>query len=255
MAKKRRRPRQRSAPRPPQGPGTDTSTDTADRTRSARAERKGAAREAREAELRRISRGQTIRRAAWFAGVFVVALGLFLYVTRVGGPKPIPASAFAAATAAGCGPVQTPTPVADAIGGQHLAPGAKYTYRQHPATSGWHDPSPLSPDPHVYDAPVPETRAVHNLEHAYVLIYYRADGSAALPQDVVSRLATLAKSQNKVIMAPYPDLPEGTSLALAAWDKLWECPATVTSGQAQAIASGFIHAYRGTSNAPEPRAA
>jgi hypothetical protein len=72
---------------------------------------------------------------------------------------------------------------------------------------------------------------------------------------VVDRLASLARAQDKVIMAPYPDLPSGTSFALAAWNKLWECPATATADQARTIASGFIQAYRGTSNAPEPRAA
>ncbi len=250
MAKKKRKPRSRSAG--PPAPGSATATEAAERPRSTRAERKEAAREARETELRRIRRGKTIRRAVWFAGVGILAFGLFLFLTRVGGPKPIPAAALSAASAAGCGPVQTPA--ASAPGGEHLAPGASHTYQQHPATSGWHDPSPLPPDPHVYDAPVTETRAVHNLEHAYVLIYYRADGSAALSADVVSHLATLAKAQTKVIMAPYPDLPEGTSLALAAWNKLWECPATVTPEQAQTIASGFITAFRGTSNAPEPRA-
>jgi len=55
-------------------------------------------------------------------------------------------------------------------------------------------------------------------------------------------------------MAPYPQLDEGTSLALAAWNTLWECPAAVTAGQAVTIASGFAEAYRGTSNAPEPSA-
>ena len=95
---------------------------------------------------------------------------------------------------------------------------------------------------------------MHNLEHAYVLIYYRADGPEALPTDVVDELATLAESEDKVIMAPHASLEEDTSLALAAWNKLWECPAGVTADQARTIASGVIEAFRGSSNAPEPQA-
>lgn len=251
MAKKKRKQRQR----PAAGPEGDrpAATGTADRTRSTRSERKDQVRRARETALRRIRRRRAIKRAAWMGGLGAVTFAAFFLLTRVGGAKPIPEAALAAASDAGCGDVQTP--VASAPGGIHLSPGQTYAYPEHPATSGPHDPSPLPGDPHVYDAPVPETRAVHNLEHAYVLIYYRADGPDALPQEVVDRLASLARAQDKVIMAPYPDLPSGTSLALAAWNKLWECPAATTADQARTIASGFIQAYRGTSNAPEPRAA
>jgi hypothetical protein len=251
MAKKRRKQR----PRPPGGADgeTATATGTAERGRSVRSERKDQARRAREAALRRLRRRRALQRAAWIGALGAASLAAFLLLTRVGAPKPIPKAALAAASAAGCGDVQTPA--ASAPGGLHLAPGQSYTYSDHPATSGYHDPTPLPGDQHVYDSPVPETRAVHNLEHAYVVIYYRDQGADALPGDVVARLASLAKAQTKVIMAPYEQLPAGTSLAIAAWNKLWECPATVTADQARSIASGFIQAYRGTSNAPEPRAA
>ena len=52
-------------------------------------------------------------------------------------------------------------------------------------------------------------------------------------------------------MAPYPSLQDGTVLAFAAWNKLWECPSGITVEQARTVATGFIEAYRGTSNAPE----
>lgn len=181
-----------------------------------------------------------------------VAVGVVLFLTRANAPGDVPESALRAAEAAGCGDVQTPA--SDAPGSLHLAPGESFTYDQHPATSGSHDPSPLSPEPRVHTSPVPETRAVHNLEHSYVLIYYRAEGPAALPTEVVDELATLTESEDKVIMAPHPSLDEGTALALAAWNKLWECPSETSPTQARTIASGFIEAYRGSSNAPEPQA-
>jgi hypothetical protein len=250
MAKKRRRQRRRPAAEPERD--RPAVTRAAEQTRSARSERKDQVRRARESALRRIRRRRVIKRAAWMGGVTGVGLIALTLLTRVGGPRPIPEAALAAASDAGCGDVQTPA--ASAPGGIHLSPDESHTYPEHPATSGPHDPSPLPPDPPVYDSPVPETKAVHNLEHAYVIIYYRADGPDVLPETVVDRLASLARAQDKVLMAPYPDLATGTSLALAAWNKLWECPSGVTPDQARTIASGFIQAYRGTSNAPEPRA-
>src|SRR5438093_7898334 len=156
------------------------------------------------------------RRSRWIrVGVLVAALALgYVLFIPAKSPGPVAAAALHAGDAAGCGSVQTPAK--QAPGGLHLRPGQSQPYDQHPATSGYHDPSPLPPDPHVYTGVIPETRAVHNLEHAYVLIYYRRDGPGALSPEVVARLATLARGEARVIMAPYPLLPDGTALALAA---------------------------------------
>ena len=139
-------------------------------------------------------------------------------------------------------------------GNSHLSPGQSFDYPQHPATSGSHDPGPLPADPHVHGTPVGETNAVHNLEHGYVEIYYRGDGDQALPADVVSALENLADSERKVIMAPYTQLDDGRSLALVAWDRLQQCPSTVSSSQALSLARAFIGQFRGDGAAPEPAA-
>lgn len=184
-------------------------------------------------------------------GVILVVVGLvYVLFLRTRAPGEVSAQALAAARAAGCG--QVVHPAKSAPGGIHLQPGESYRYTQHPPTSGPHDPVPLPPDPHVYASPLPQTHAVHNLEHAYVLIYYRPSGDGGISTETVGALAGLARSESRVIMAPYPDLPSGTALALAAWNTLWECPAEVTSTQATTIARGFIDAYRGTNIAPEP---
>jgi hypothetical protein len=214
--------------------------------------RKEEARAAREAAVRRARRRAMVRRGVIGGLVGLAVAGVIYFLFRAEAPRPIPQAALAAAEAAGCGEVETPA--SSAPGNLHLASGESYAYDQHPATSGYHDPAPLPAEPHVYTSPVPETQAVHNLEHAYVLVYYRADGDGALPPDAVRALARLSDAEDKVIMAPYPDLPDGSALALAAWNKLWECPSGVTPEQARTIASGFIEAYRGTSNAPEPNA-
>lgn len=224
----------------------------ADHAARSRAEKKEIARRQREDVRKRVRRQRAVRRALQVGVLSAVAIGAVWFFTRVQAPADIPQSAVRAAEAASCGTVQTPE--GSAPGGLHLGQGETFTYDQHPATSGSHAPAPLAPDPHVYTTPIDETAAVHNLEHAYVLIYYRADGPDALPTEVVDELATLAESEDKVIMAPYDPLDEGTSLALAAWNKLWECPAGVTADQARTIASGFIEAFRGSGNAPEPNA-
>jgi hypothetical protein len=176
-------------------------------------------------------------------------LGYFLFFPAVA-PQAVPAAARNAARNGGCSAVTTPATTAP--GGLHLQPGESYTYTRHPATSGYHDPVPLPPDPKVHAEPLVETRAVHNLEHAYVIVYYRVGGPDALPQDVVDALAGYVRSQSRMLMAPYPDLPKGSALALAAWNKLQTCPSSVTVGGARTITQGFVTAFKGTSNAPEP---
>lgn len=240
--KKRRRP-QRQGHAGAHPVGQATAPDKRERQQEARRVRQQARTRAR---LRR-----TVGRSLAVAAVIGVAGLVFAQLIRVSGAKPIPETALEAASAAGCGDVQTPE---SDPARTHLSSGQTFTYSHEPATAGPHDPAPLPSDPHVYTSPVPETNAVHNLEHAYVLIYYRAEGPDALDAEVVQTLATFATGQDKVIMAPHTDLPAGTALALAAWDKLWECPASVTPQQATTIASGFVEAYRGTGNAPEPQA-
>jgi hypothetical protein len=178
----------------------------------------------------------------------VIALGWLLFY-RADSPGAISAEARSAARAAGCADL-----VQQVIANPsrtHLAPGESYDYPDPPAAAGPHDPSPLPPDPHVYPDPVPETRAVHNLEHAYVVVYYLPTAQGGPSADVIHRLAALANDEKRVILAPYPTLTPARGLALLAWNTRWFCPASVTAEQAVAIATGFIDAYRGTSIAPE----
>jgi hypothetical protein len=222
------------------------------RPRADRQARKQQARAAREAALRARRRRDTVRRLVGSTIVAAVVVGLFLFFTRVGGPKPFPKAAVDAAAAAGCSGLQTPA--AAAPGGQHLSSGQAYTYPEEPATSGLHDPSALSGDVPVYTTMPPETQLVHNLEHAFVNIYYRAGGDGALPQEVIDALTAVAQNDTRhhVILSPHTSLPSGVGLAVTAWNKLLTCPNTVTATQATTIAKGFMTSFECTSNAPEP---
>lgn len=254
MAKKKRKPRNRppanrpasqkaaEAPSPPKGGGA-TSTRRA---------HKEEARRAREAERKRQNRTSTLRRFGVITLVTVVSFGVFLYLQRAASPHPLSPEAQAAAKTAGCTDVTEPE--SNPQGG-HLSPGETITYPEKPATSGKHDPTPLEqPDPPIYTEDVPETQAVHYLEHSGVIIYYRKNGDGALKQNVVNALGEVAKSHKNTLLAPYPDLPDGTSLALTAWNHIQKCPGTITADLATAVAKGFADAFECTSVGPEPKA-
>ena len=249
MAKKKKRKRPPS-PRPEaQQPTSGSVTTTAKR------ERKEAARERKQKEAKAAVRRGALRRAAIGGVVGLLVFFAFSYfINRAPKATPLSADATAAAVAGGCADLVSPA--ASAPGGLHLQSGQAYTYDQHPATSGYHDPSPLPFQPRVYTtadlANYRETMAVHTLEHGSVIMYYRPTGDpGGLPQPVVDRLGPIAQNNKASYLIPYPSLPDGTALAFTAWNKLLTCPAKITADQAATVAQGFIDSFACTNNAPE----
>jgi hypothetical protein len=238
MAKKKKRKRRiHEAPVAPPPPGL-------------RQERKEAARRERERIIRSARRRRVLGRAARWGVALAALAGISVFVgNRILEDRRLIQDADAAADALRCGEIQS----FQSEGRNHLQQGSPPPqYGTTPATSGTHSPSTLAPGVHVYDEPVPEPLAVHNLEHAYVIIYYRAEGQGALPENVRAALAGLAEGEEKVILAPHPELAEGRSLAFTAWAKLQECP-NVTDPDATVLAArGFIKRFRGGGDAPEP---
>jgi Protein of unknown function (DUF3105) len=221
----------------------------------ARRERKQEARQAREAARKRAERSALMRRVAIFGVAGVVGVGAFYWLNRAASPRPVPDAAVAAAEAAGCTGVTRPA--GGDASGTHVAEGTAITYPQQPATSGEHFANQVLPaSPATYDQPIDsEPAAVHFLEHAGVMLYYRTDGDGAASPKVIQALDRVAEDSQMTIAAPYAGLPEGTSVALAAWDQLQTCPGAVTPAQATTIASGFVEAFACSANAPEPEAA
>lgn len=241
MAKKKRkrRPPPRPALRPEQAP--------------ARTERKEEARKEREARIRRARRRVLLRRLTRL-GIVIVLAGLiagFIY-WRGGENRRLNEAAAAAAERLGCTDVQD----FQGEGQQHLAPGdPPPDYGTTPGTSGNHAASPVT-GIQVLDSPVDpvlETQLVHNLEHGYVIAYYRQDGEQALSQNVVNALVDLARDENKVMLAPYPDLPDGQSLVFAAWTHLQTCPNVTDGNGVMDVAKAFMNRFRGGGDAPEPQ--
>ena len=104
------------------------------------------------------SRRGALRRAAIGGVVGLLVFFAFSYfINRAPKATPLSADATAAAVAGGCADLVSPA--ASAPGGLHLQSGQAYTYDQHPATSGYHDPSPLPFQPRVYTTAVSRTTA------------------------------------------------------------------------------------------------
>jgi uncharacterized protein DUF3105 len=245
MAKKKKRTRPRTpsgAQTPPRG-GANLE----------RRDRKEEARRFREAERRRARRTAALRRTFTSIGIAVLAVGGITIFQSLGGPNDIPPAAIRAAEQAGC--TEVVQPAASAPGGQHLSPGASYDYPDTPATSGFHDPSPLPERPKVYDTPVPETRAVHSLEHGAVFVYYLPEADGGISQQILDRLVQVARGDRATFVAPYPTLESSKAVTFTAWNRRQSCGVSedLTPATAATILNGFVTAFECTGNAPEPR--
>lgn len=109
------------------------------------------------------------------------------------------------------------------------APPAEELYDQRPAIGGPHTPEWLRAG--VYDAPVEERSAVHNLEHGAVAVWFDADA----PSDDVEALVSWAQERNAaglldertgagLLVAPYEE-PLDAPFALRAWGVAADCEA------------------------------
>jgi len=107
---------------------------------------------------------------------------------------------------------------ADALSHDHV-PGP-VTYTVTPPVGGDHNADWMNCG--IYDQPVPNERAVHNLEHGAVWITYQP----SLPQPEVSALRTFAEQQTTVSpggaaasrymdLSPYPGLP--SPVVISSW--------------------------------------
>jgi hypothetical protein len=253
MAKKKRKKRRPTTPR-------EAGVATAEApTTTTRQERKEQARRERERRIREARRRQRMRRLArWgVAAAVVAAVGTTIFVfTRQGREEA--AEAEAAANRLNCGPIQTRQDEVDAaaaLDAQTLhSPPFAQGRNGVPVTAGRHS-TPLPPEPAVYEQPIPEENAIHNLEHGYVVMYYAAEGQNALADPIRSRLEDLANGEEKVLMAPYRGLTD--SFDLVAWGKLQTCspPQDADPDDAATVGEYFISQFRSGGLAPEPQGA
>ena len=110
---------------------------------------------------------------------------------------------------------------------------AKVEYKSDPPTSGDHYFLPSVWD--IYDRPVNQLQAVHNLEHGGIVIQYGDD----VPDAAVDQLSEFYREDpNGMLVAPLPRL--GDDIALTAWTHLAKCPRF-----SEEAFTAFRDAYRG----------
>jgi hypothetical protein len=173
--------------------------------------------------------------------------------------------------AAGCDPIAEHP----ATGNQeHVPEGTKVDYAQTPPDSGKHTPTPAPFTKHFYvaaDRPPVET-LVHNLEHGYTVVWYRADA----PSEQTQNLERIAKTfgsddynpADKFIAAPWSEadgagFPEGKSVVITRWTADPNNPSDPTKQQgvrqactevSGAAIKEFMAKYP-VANSPEPNGA
>lgn len=240
MAKKKRKKR------PAAKPGPQPEQQTA----SSRAARKEQARIERERRIKSIRRRRLLKRIGIVAVILAVAGGGFWFFwNRAQEARERRERANEIAATIGCQPADDDAPDE---GAGHVTEIP--TYQSKPATSGPHFAQTLPLDVSVYDQPadpVFEARAVHNLEHGYVLMYYRAEGDGALGSDAVEALEEVAESEEEVIIAPYPDLPDGENLVFVAWTTIQRCQVEGETDDVVTVADAFIRDFLNSGDAPE----
>lgn len=148
----------------------------------------------------------------------------------------------AAALAAGCTGIRNDP----SLGRKHET--SRITYTESPPASGPHNPNPLPLTPQFY--PVDNgvrllvERAVHSLEHGFVIGWY----DRSLPAAQVSALQSLAGRYNRFIAVPWTrgTFPNGQHFVLTAWQRTQRCT-TVSPTVIQQFTSRYVDA----SSAPE----
>ncbi|EIV93968.1 DUF3105 domain-containing protein [Frankia sp. QA3] len=191
--------------------------------------KKSAERNVRLEQLRREQKRKERRRALLIYGTsgFVVVLllvGIIIYsvadthsknkTRKVG----YVTAASAAAAAAGC----TGTVNDASQGSAHV--GTTVNYKASPPSSGSHNPDPL-PDGIPFYNPasgISVERAVHSLEHGFVVGWY----DKSLPAAQVEKLRSLAANAGpRFIGVPWTRsaFPDGKHFVLTAWDRTQRC--------------------------------
>jgi hypothetical protein len=208
---------------------------------------------AKGAAARRLQEKKRRQRTLLWSGVAVLsllALLALIYFEGRGSPqaenKPVDAAALTAGRqAAGSQGVKS-FPEA---GRDHIAANEQPdNWNSNPPTSGDHLASPLPPG--VYDNEQDPRALVHNLEHGYVVIFYKN-----LPQDQLDQLRRFAEERDgsKLVLAPYSGLPQD-GIALAAWRNLETMP-RYNQDVVQAFVNDYMVPIATKSVAPEPNAA
>jgi hypothetical protein len=252
----------------PNKSGGKTLDDAAKAPVGNRRERMASFEAARKKEQRRRTIGLLV--ICVVLALALLAYPLYLFVDDYRASKAPLDQIGASQASAGCSPVSTNAAKGNQ---QHVKEGTDVTYDQTPPDSGPHYPSPAPFSKRFYtmdDRPAVET-LVHNLEHGYLIVWYRDTA----PKDQIADLQRISKTfaaetydpTQKFIAAPWSDadgagFPAGKNVVLAHWyaDPANPGDAATQKGVRQACSSvsgavvtDFMAKYPYT-DAPEPNA-
>ena len=93
-----------------------------------------------------------------------------------------------------------------------------------------------------YDAAIQDENAVHSLEHGAVWVSFAPD----LPPDQVEIIHDLARANDKVLAAPYEQLPAGDAVVATAWARQLHLESATDPRLAE-----FVAQYQDGDQAPE----
>lgn len=111
-------------------------------------------------------------------------------------------------------PEMVSSPHIDSLEAQHAA------YNSNPPTSGPHVGSTAPSG--VLTSPLPDELTVHNLEHGFVIIHYRADLDANTVSQLTDEARTLQAMNSCVILLPRAADKMPSPIALTAWNNRME---------------------------------
>jgi hypothetical protein len=178
-------------------------------------------------KARASERRKTVATIVLSAIIGIALIGASIYFGTKSKNKNKPAALTAVgvpADQAGCLPVKEEDIPTDATG------GAKHTtdrveYAQSPPTSGRHHPTPLQVGVKKFysraEDPGPE-HAVHNLEHAYTVVWY--DKTVSDAQIALLKQAG-DSAQGKFLIVPWTrtDFPDNKHIVITAWGFRQQC--------------------------------
>ena len=113
-------------------------------------------------------------------------------------------------------------------------------YELRPPAGGMH--RPVWWNCGFYDQPVPDENVVHDLEHGAVWLAYSPD----LDDADVEVLHDIARSNGKVLVAPYEDLDAGVAVVATAWARQ-----LTLDSVADPRLDAFVQQYQDGPQAPE----
>ena len=193
-------------------------------------------RQARLAAIQAQQRASERKRSALiFGGIGAVILAIIIAVTLVIVNQ---IQANNAAKEAAAKPIEGVATFED-LGREHTE--EEVTYEQSPPVGGDHSPIWLNCG--VYTEPVPDTNAVHSLEHGAVWISYQPDLASA----EIDALTDLVGTRSYVVLSPHAD--QESPIAATAWGLQLE----VDSADDPRLAA-FMEKYIQGEQTPEPGA-